>query len=268
VNFLFFCQGDGGELEDAVRQRLGDEHTLTKWQQNDTTIPLSDIDAAVVWLPPDDFFSGLTNLTHVFALAAGVDHLLKHPGLPPSAQVVRLRDAGMGVQMAEYVLYGVLHAQRRMQDFGLAQDQKRWAHDISAKSATDTRVGILGAGALGSLVADRLVLNGYPVSCWTRTSRSLPGGVYSVQGDAALPDFLSNCDVLVCLLPLTDTTTGFLNRSLFEQLPRGAFLINPGRGAHVIDEDLVEALNSGHISGAMLDVFHHEPLDRENLQIK
>jgi len=257
MNFLFYCHGDDGRLFDAIRSRLDSKHNIQLWDK-ESTFSKEDIDKAIVWLPPEDFFDGLDNLTHVFALAAGVDHLLKHPGLPRSVPVIRLRDAGMGVQMAEYALYGTLHAQRKMQEFRIAQNEQRWDHGLYCASAADTRVGILGAGALGSTVAERLALNGYTVQCWSRNPKELP--VPSVHGSDALPRFLSESDVLICLLPLTPSTEGILNRQLFEQLPDGAFIINPGRGGHLVDDDLLISLDSGKLSGALLDVFHDEPL--------
>lgn len=258
MKILFYSHGDNGSLLDALRKKLAD-HQLYDWQ-SDQNIPKEQITAVIVWLPPDEFFDDLPNLTHVYALAAGVDHLLTHPGLPEDAAVIRLRDAGMGQQMAEYVLYGTLHAQRLMQEFRLAQAHARWDHHLSAKSSASTRVGILGAGALGQIVAKKLSINGYSVSCWSRTAHELPTGITSMHGQSDLPAFLSHSDVLVCLLPLTPSTQGFLNKSVFEQLPKGAYLINPGRGLHLIDNDLINALDKHHLSGALLDVFTEEPL--------
>lgn len=260
MKFLYYCQDDDGKLLSAVREKLGDSHQIFDWL-NDSNIPTHDIDAAIVWLPPAEFFDGLDKLTHVYALAAGVDHLLKHPGLPSNVNVVRLRDAGMGEQMAEYALFGALTAQRRMLQFAQAQSENQWRHSINAATAEDTRVGILGAGALGSKVAERLTLNGYPVTCWSRTPHNFPDPITSVSGAESLNSFLKQSNVLVCLLPLTENTFGILNTELFNQLPEGAFLINPGRGGHLVDSDLITALDSGQLAGALLDVFHEEPLD-------
>ena len=259
MKFLYYCQDDDGQLFNAIREGLDDHHQLYVWDQEEP-IPFSEIDAAIAWLPPENFFDKLDKLTHIYALAAGVDHLLDHPKLPEHVNVVRLRDAGMGEQMAEYALYGPLHAQRRMVEFREAQLQQRWQHDISAKSAAQTRVGILGAGALGTVVAERLALNGYPVTCWSRTVRAPSTHFQTMHAQSALPEFLAQADVLICLLPLTDETAGVLNGQLFQHLPAGAFLINPGRGGHLVDNDLITALDSGQLSGALLDVFHLEPL--------
>lgn len=240
----------------ALRERLP-EHVIQAWP--DVT-EASKVRHTVVWMPPENFFDGLSNLKHIHAVAAGVDQLLTHPGLPTDAAIYRLEDAGMGVKMSEYVLYGVLHAHRRFPTLQEAQREGRWARETRTASAARWQVGILGAGFLGSMVASRLVQNGYPVTCWSRTSRALPEGVSGSVGRNVLPGFLEQCNVLVCLLPLTDQTRGILNMELFKQLPDGAFLINPGRGEHLIESDLSAALDTGKLSGALLDVFATEPL--------
>lgn len=264
MNFLFYCQGDDGGMLQAFSDQLTD-HTVIDWNSchlDDSQ--RASIDAAIVWMPPDDFFDGLCNLSQVYALAAGVDQLLEHPGLPTDAVIVRLQDAGMAAQMSEYVLYGVLHAHRRFKDFRRAQQRREWIHGVNVPSASQVSVGVLGAGALGLQVAVRLQLNGYPIRCWTRTQRSMPEGIGLAVGHAELDCFLAESQVLVCLLPLTDETRGILNRSLFDKLPKGAFIINVARGAHVVDEDLISALDVGQLSGALLDVFHTEPLPAEH----
>lgn len=262
MKFLFYCEGDAGRLLKAFRDQLGND-AVYDWQ-NDPDIPLEQISAAIVWMPPEHFFEGLSSLTHVFSLSAGVDHLLTHPGMPETVTVHRLRDAGMAEQMAEYVLYGVLHAQRSFHELRISQAAGVWEDKLHVKSTAAMNVGLLGAGALGSQVAERLAMIGYPVCCWSRTPRDLAPGITGLYGPDALPEFLSRCDVLVCLLPLTDTTRGILDAQLFEQLPRGTYLINPGRGAHLVEKDLISALDNGQLSGALLDVFHTEPLPVEH----
>lgn len=259
---LFYCQGDDGSMFQAFADSLGTEN-IVAWKQG-LQFDKSVVETAIVWMPPEDFFDGLHNLTHVFTLAAGVDQLLGHPGLSADVNLVRLQDAGMGVQMAEYVLYGVLHAHRRFQDFRSSQAIGQWSHGAGVRQASEVSVGILGAGVLGQQVARRLYANGYPVACWSRTEKTLPDGVDGKIGDEALPQFLSNSNVLVCLLPLTDRTRGILNTSLFASLPNGAFLINVARGGHLVDADLIAAIDSGQVSGALLDVFHQEPLPAEH----
>lgn len=235
------------------------DHTVIDWKSGHA-YDKSAVKAAIVWMPPDNFFDGLDNLSHVYALAAGVDQLIDHPGLSSNVTLVRLHDAGMAIQMQEYVLYGVLHAHRKFHEFRVLQSQGIWAHGTGVRNAADVSVGILGSGALGLKVAERLSANGYPVCCWSRSVKTLPEGVKNSVGAAGLPEFLSNSDVLVCLLPLTRDTRGVLNAELFDRLPEGAFLINVARGAHLVENDLLEALATGQLSGALLDVFATEPL--------
>jgi len=240
----------------ALRERLSG-HTIYQWPD---CADKASVTQAVVWLPPDNFFTDLVNLQQVLPLAAGVDHLLQHPGLPDHIEILRLFDAGMGRKMAEYVLYGVLHAHRRMPTLQTAQRNQIWDNSVHTRSAESFHVGILGAGALGRQVAARLLENGYRVSCWSRTPAELPASIQNHTGPEGLPALLASADVLVCLLPLTNATRGILNKKTFAQLPRGAFLINAGRGNHLAEDDLLVAVQEGQLSGALLDVFSTEPL--------
>lgn len=262
MKYLFYCDGGGERLLQAFREQL--PNTIVYDWQNDKQIPFDQIDAAIVWLPPADFFDNLPNLKHVFALSAGIDSLLDHPGLSHSVAIHRLHDAGMAKQMTEYVLYGVLHSQRCFHDMRILQSERTWDPVLPVKSTEDTQVGLLGVGALGSQVADQLVKIGYPVRCWSRTARKSMPGITAFHGADQLPEFLSGCHVLACLLPLTDSTRNILNKELFELLPRSAYLINPGRGAHLAEQDLLSALDSGQLSGALLDVFRAEPLSSDH----
>lgn len=261
MSILCYSEGDDGRLVQTLHQRLPDLEIID-WRHARPLVEPEKITAAVVWMPPEDFFNDLCNLREVYAFAAGVDQLLSHPGLPDTVSIIRLRDAGMARQMAEYALYGVLHSQRRMGEYREAQAARRWAPDIMAETAAQTGIGILGAGALGARVGKHLAMNGYPVTCWSRTPRpaSDQGQLDFLQGEDALGTVLGASKVLICMLPLTETTRGILDARLFAQLPEGAFLINPGRGGHLVEDDLLEALESGHLSGALLDVFQQEPL--------
>lgn len=261
MNVLFHCAGDDtGRMQRAVSAALP-ACTVHVWP--DVGAP-EQIDYAMVWQPPPSFFDGLSNLRAVFCLAAGVDALLQHPGLDPSVPIVRLDDAGMGRKMAEYVLYGVLRAQRRFGDMASAARAAHWSPDIGSAAADRFPVGILGAGTLASAVAERLTLNGYPVTCWARSTRTMPAGVACVSGSQGLSTLLPVSRALVCLLPLTEATRGILNRELFAALPAGAFLINVARGEHLVEADLLQALDERRLSGAMLDVFATEPLPPEH----
>ena len=257
VSVLFHCHGDDGRMLGALREALpGVDVRLWPDERGDP----ATITDAVAWLPPADFFDGLHALERVHALAAGVDNLLDHPGLPATASVIRLEDAGMGELMAEYVLLGVLHAHRGLPRLAAAQRAGRWAAETRTPPAARFGVGILGAGVLGATVARRLVANGYPVGCWSRTAKRLPPGVVGHVGRDGLHECLRGARVLVCLLPLTGQTRDILDAALFARLPEGAYLINVARGEHLVEADLLAALDGGRLDGALLDVFREEPL--------
>ena len=251
---LYFCSGDSdGDMLGAMQRAMPDLD-IRPWPDTGNKL---EIDRAIVWMPPDDFFEGLDNLTHVYSISAGVDHLLLHPGLKQDIPLIRLFDAGMGERMANYVLYGVLHAQRCMPDLHIAQSAKIWQR-CAIPDPSEVTVGILGAGALGQKVASHLSMNGFPINQWSRSAKETIGKHFI--GNDQLPAFLAATQILVCLLPLTDNTTGILNKALFAGLPDGAYVINPGRGQHLVVDDLLEALDNGKLKGAMLDVFETEPL--------
>lgn len=249
----FCCPG----LEDAGPWLQGldaalDQSCTTLWQSGD---PLADY--GVVWAPPQAFVDEQRQLKAMFSMGAGVDALMRLK-LPSHLQVIRLEDAGMGVQMAEYVCQAVT---RHFRDLAIYESEMavgQW-HYRAPRSRASCTVGLLGLGVLGSQVARALQLFEYPVLAWSRTAKTLDG-VRSYSGYASLPDFLRETQVLVCLLPLTPHTAGILNADTFSKLRPGAYLINVARGAHLVDADLLAALDSGQLSGATLDVFTEEPL--------
>lgn len=215
----------------------------------------------LVWKPPQGFLASVPNLKAIFSMGAGIDHISCDPSLP-EVPLIRQRDAGMGQQMAEYALYAALHYQR---DFDLMRVQQNNAHWNTMVSGVRERlkVGILGMGTLGTCVAESLIANGFPVSGWARSPKQVDQ-VKSFSGEQGLAPFLAETELLICLLPDTDSTRGIINRELLAQLPQGAAVANMARGPLVVDEDLLAALDSGHIRGAMLDVFHQEPLAKSH----
>jgi glyoxylate/hydroxypyruvate reductase A len=218
-------------------------------------------DHAVVWSPPQAFIDEQTQLQNLFNIGAGVDALLKLQ-LPNPLNVVRLNDAGMSVQMAEYVCHAVIRYFREFDHYAQDAAAKRWSfRKPSVRS--EFAVGILGAGVLGSKVAQALKQFEFPVNVWSRTSKALPG-VQSFAGQEQLPQFLNATRVLVNLLPLTAETENILNRANLSQLQPGAFLINVARGKHLIEQDLLDLLQEGHMAGATLDVFRQEPLPTDH----
>lgn len=214
-------------------------------------------DYAVVWTPPQALLDEQPGLKAVFNIGAGVDALMALR-LPPSARVVRLDDAGMSVQMAEYVCHAVIRHFREFDGYEADVRQGRWTFR-KPRNRTDWPVGVMGLGVLGSRVAQALREFEFPVNGWSRSAHAIEG-VRTYAGPAQFHAFLAACRVLVNLLPLTPQTAGILNRDTLSRLLPGAFVINVARGAHLVDEDLLALLGSGQVAGATLDVFHTEPL--------
>lgn len=218
-------------------------------------------DYAIVWAPPQQFFDEQTQLKAVFNMGAGVDALLKRK-IAAQLPIVRLNDAGMGVQMAEYVCHALIRHTRQFDVFEAQALAGQW-HEPVPLERGHYPVGILGMGVLGERVARAVAALDFPVLAWSRSAKQVPG-VTSLFGATQLPAFLAQTRVLVNLLPLTPETENLLNRSTLTQLLPGAYLINVARGRHVVEEDVLALLDSGHLAGATLDVFRTEPLPPEH----
>ena len=223
-------------------------------------------DYALVWHPPVEMLQGRA-LKAVFALGAGVDSILSklrdHPDmLPLSIPLFRLEDTGMGRQMQEYAVSKVLHWFRRFDDYQALKLASRW-QPLPEYRADEFTIGIMGAGVLGAKVAESLQPWGFPLRVWSRSRKSWPQ-VQSFAGQAELGGFLQGTRVLINLLPNTAETVGIINQTLLAQLPDESYLLNLARGVHVVEEDLLAALNNGKLKGAMLDVFSREPLPQES----
>ncbi len=204
---------------------------------------------AVVWLPPAELFTVETGLRAAFNAGAGVER----PQLP----LLRLVDAGMAPKMAEYVCFYIARITRGLERFGGPQALRDW--NAERPRGRPPTVGVLGLGAIGAHIAQAARLFGYPVRGWSRTPKRLEG-VECFAGDAQLAEFLSGTQILVDALPMTEETRDLLDRARLSLLPAGGHLINVGRGATIVDEDLLALLDSGHLAGAVLDVFRTEPL--------
>lgn len=221
--------------------------------------PLAAIEAAVCWVPPPGLLARLPGLRLVQSLAAGIDHLTSDPALPRQVPLARIVDPEMASGMAAYVAWAVTHRQRHMGAY-LAQQREALWREQPVQHPRHHRVGIAGHGALGQACARALRAIGYSVRGWRRSPGAAADGVTLFHGAAGLDDFLAGCDTLVCLLPLTDATRGILNAGLFARLPRGAHLVNVGRGEHLVEADLLAALDSGQLAAATLDAFAQEPM--------
>jgi glyoxylate/hydroxypyruvate reductase A len=214
-------------------------------------------DHAIVWAPPQQFIDEQPGLQTLFNIGAGVDALLQLR-LPPSLKVVRLDDAGMSVQMAEYVCHAVIRHFREFDGYDTDTQAGKWSYR-KPRSRADFAVGVMGLGVLGERVAKALQVFEFPVNGYSRSAKDLPG-IRCFSGAQGLPEFLAASRVLVNLMPLTPETENILNLSSLSQLQAGGYLINVARGKHLVEEDLIALIDSGHLAGATLDVFRTEPL--------
>ncbi len=219
------------------------------------TGPLEEVDYVLCWAPSAGEIARYPNLKAVFSLGAGVDHLLSDDTIPLHLPIVRMVDKSITDGMVQYVVMAVISHHRRMDEMRANQAARIWKKlDLS-----NPQIGIMGMGGLGRACARALSTMGYKVRGWNRSGRPVEG-VEVFGGADCLKPFLAETDILISLLPHTRETVGILGRETFAALPKGAYVINAGRGEQLVEEDLLGALRSSHISGAMLDVFCKEPL--------
>jgi glyoxylate/hydroxypyruvate reductase len=252
---VFYSESDRFEAwRDALAEAVPDL-VVHDW---DAVPDPAAIELALVWTPPRGSLRRFPNLKAILNLGAGVDALLKDDDLPPGVPIVRMVDDDLAKSMGEYVLLHALRYHREMPRVQAQQRASDWTI-FESPTARHCRVGIMGLGGMGGEAARHLLAVDFDVAGWTRSPREMPG-VECFHGKDGLGPFLARCDILVCLLPLTPETEGVLNRDLFAGLPRGAYLINAGRGGHQVEPDILAALDSGQLAGATLDVFRTEPL--------
>ena len=222
---------------------------------------LTDIEAAVCWAPPPGLLARLPKLRLVQSVGAGIDHLTADRDLPRHVPLCRITDPDMAAGMAAYVSWAVIHRQRHLDSCLASARLGQWSEPAVVPPARHT-VGIAGYGTLGQACARSLLALGYPVCGWRRRDdgSAAPDGVTLFHGEAARADFLGRCDTVVNLLPLTPQTRGVLDTAWFARMRRGAHLINVGRGDHLVEDDLLAALDAGHLGAATLDAFSTEPL--------
>jgi glyoxylate/hydroxypyruvate reductase A len=240
---------------DALRREFPDAD-VEEWQPG-----AAPADYAVVWRPPQQLFDEQPQLKAVFNTGAGVDALLALK-LPPQALLVRIGDGGMAVQMAEYVCHAVSRHFREFDVYDREVANGNWAFR-KPRRRNEFPVGIMGLGVLGQRVAQAVRHFEFPVRGWIRTPKQVDG-IECFAGDEQFDNFLAGTRTLVCLLPLTPDTEGIMNRDTLGKLMPGGYVINVARGAHLVEQDLIELLDSGHLAGAMLDVFRTEPLPKEH----
>jgi len=256
---LFFSEvDDPDEWRDAFATQCPDM-SFRVWP--DIGDP-SDIEVALVWHPPDNALDQFPNLRLIASLGAGVDHLFRGAGLPAGIPVSRIVDRSLTEQMVEYVVLGALFCHRQMPAYMAQQKQANWQL-LRQPLGRERRIGLLGLGELGMASARALKALQFDVAGWSRSPKN-DADIPDYVGTEGLKDFLARTDILVCLLPLTPQTEGLLNAAQFARLPRGASFVNAGRGGHVVEGDLLAALDSGQLGHAMLDVFRAEPLPAQS----
>lgn len=221
-----------------------------------------EIDFALTWRHPHGIFKDYPNLKCISSMGAGVDHLLRDPDLPSAVTITRLVDPYLAQDMAEFVLALIMNHLRDLNSYKIKQTQKIWkpAWYLRIK---DVNVGVMGIGAIGKQVASELQRAGFNVTGWARTKKDL-ATMQTYAGVGEFAKFLNGANILVCVLPLTQETKGILNNNTFKMLPKNAFVINVGRGEHLVEKELLQFIADGHLSGASLDVFAEEPLPPTN----
>lgn len=254
MTFLYTAESSLGAQWAELFARLAPD--LPFRQGLDSTDPL-EVRYVAAWKPIQDIATRFPNMEILFSVGAGVDQF-DFSLVPAHVPVVRMVEPGIIEGMVEYVTLSALALHRDWLTYARQQREKRWtAHRVH--SASSRCVGVLGLGVLGRAVLERLRCFGFQCAGWSRSMQDI-AGVECFAGEDGMQALLARTDVLICLLPLTDGTRGILSKSLFDALPDGAAVINVGRGGHLVNEDLLSALDSGKISAAILDVCTPEPL--------
>lgn len=218
---------------------------------------LQDVRYLIAWTLDPDLIASLPNLEMLFSIGAGVDQL-DLSLVPPHVRVVRMIESGITTTMAEYVAMAALMLHRDMPFYLAEQRAGRWSH-AKVLLCSERTVGVMGLGELGKASLERLRGLGFRTLGWSRSGAEIEG-TRCFAGSGELESFLGQSEILVCLMPLTDETRGMLGAGLFSQLPQGAGLINVARGGHLVEADLLDALKSGQLRHAVLDVSDPEPL--------
>ena len=230
-------------------------------------VPLLSKDAeeatsALIWKAPLKRLEDLNNLKGLISLGQGVDHILKNNLIPKKIPIVRIVDPYMAKSMSHWVILSILNFVRDTYGY-YNQEKIKLYKSRKELNFLSLKVGIYGLGAIGSVVAKDLHNLGFKVEGWSRTKKEIEG-VNCNYGENSIEKLINNCDIHVCLLPLTPSTTNIFNKSTFAKMRRGSCFINAGRGEHVVEDDLIENCKSGHISSAILDVYRNEPLPKDH----
>ncbi len=218
-----------------------------------------DVEAVMLWNHPKGILGDFPNLKLICSMGAGVDHILSDDSIYAGLPITRIVDTRLTFSMTNYVIMGVLNHHRQISRYMKNQNDGLW--DMSNPEIAVT-VGVMGVGELGGDVIEKLQLMDFNVIGYGNSPK--PDSLYPYFHSGQLEEFLTKVNVLICLLPLTARTENFLNYDLFEKCQKGTYLINVARGKHLVEEDLIKAIEEGYISGALLDVFREEPLPKSH----
>ena len=261
MKLMFVSEEDRAkDWRDEMRKHFP-EMTFLVWP-DDKGVDLDTVDYCLAWKPQASVLSRLSGLKYVQSLGAGVDGLLMDPDLPNHIPISRMVDRSLVQGMTEYILYNVIHYHRKMGNYAAQQAAGTW-RALRQVDPRTRRIGIMGLGELGRDAAEKMLPLEFDIASWSRSPKDVTG-ITSYDGHVGFDAFLARTDILICLLPLTDATRGIINSANLAKLPEGAVVMNCARGAHVVDDDLLAALDADHIAGACLDVFNDEPLPSDH----
>lgn len=217
---------------------------------------------AVSWQHPPNSLNLYPNLKAVTSFGAGVDHILNDKTIPEQIRVTRVVSKELKQHITQYLFTAVLNYRFHFPQYHKQNRNAVWKQFRPVKM-DDSCIGILGLGELGRYSGEQFARAGYKISGWAKSEKNIEG-IDTYAGIEQMDDFLASANILICLLPLTTETEGILDLELFKKLKKPAYLINVGRGEHLVEEDLIYALDTNLLAGACLDVFKKEPLPQNH----